>query len=67
MGALIMILRNGTPRSELFWAEIPNPIQMYARRVEIEVPAVDKPIVFDTSWDTYRVAPYGKGKQSDSL
>ena len=37
---------------------------MYARRAQIEVPAVDKPIGFDLMEYDW-VAPYGKGKQSD--
>ena len=41
-----------------------NPIPMYARRAQIEIPVIDKPVGFDLieyDW----VAPYGHGKQSD--
>jgi hypothetical protein len=39
---------------------------MYARKAQIQIPAVDKPIGFDlVEYDW--VAPYGKGKRSDVI
>lgn len=46
--------------------KIVHPIPMYARRVQIEIPALDKPIGFDLEkgdWD----APYGKGEYNDII
>jgi hypothetical protein len=54
--------RNATLTLDL--KKIGKPISMYARKMQIEIPEIDKPIGFDlivADW----VAPYGKGMQSD--
>jgi len=54
------------PTVDITLGKIINPIPMYSRRSQIEIPVVDKPIGFDLieyDW----VNPYGKGKQSDII
>ena len=45
---------------------IGKPIPMYARKTQIEIPALNEPIGFDLIAGDW-VAPYGKGKQSDFI
>lgn len=52
------------PTVQLVLQRITKPIPMYARRAQIQIPAVDKPIGFDlVEYDW--IAPYGNGKHSD--
>jgi len=52
------------PTINIVMKKIGHPIPMYARRAEIEMPALDKPVGFDlVEYDW--VAPYGKGKEGD--
>jgi hypothetical protein len=46
--------------------KIGKPIPMYARKAQIEMPAVDKPIGFDLMKGDW-VSPYGQGNQSDFI
>ena len=54
------------PNMTIVLEKIINPIPMYARRAQIEIPVVDKPVGFDLVESDW-VAPYGKGKQSDII
>jgi len=54
------------PTIELVLKKIVNPVPMYARRVNVEVPATDKPLGFDLVQGDW-VQPFGKGVQSDFL
>ncbi|MGH7991176.1 MAG: hypothetical protein ACREDS_13425, partial [Limisphaerales bacterium] len=52
------------PVIDVVLEKVSNPTPMYARRAQIEVPVLDKPVGFDlVEYDW--VAPYGKGKQGD--
>jgi hypothetical protein len=55
-----------SPNLRLVLKKIGQPIPMYARRTQIEVPEVDKVVGFDLVEHDW-VAPYGKGKQSDFI
>ena len=46
--------------------KIGNPIPMYARDADIEIPELEKPIGYDLVEGDW-VAPYGKGKQNDFI
>jgi hypothetical protein len=52
------------PTIEVLLKKVIKPIPMYARRAQIEIPAVDKAVGFDLMKYDW-VAPYGKGEQSD--
>jgi hypothetical protein len=52
------------PTVETVLKKIANPIPMYARRVETQIPALDAPIGFDLIESDW-VAPNGHGKVSD--
>jgi hypothetical protein len=52
------------PTVKVVLNRIINPIPMYARSVQIEVPAVDKPFGFDLIQSDW-VTPYGIGIKSD--
>lgn len=54
------------PTQTIVLKKIDKPIPMYARKTQIEIPAVDKPIGFDLVKGDW-VAPYGKGNQSDFI
>lgn len=54
------------PTVTIVLCRIINPIPMYARKAQIEIPAINKPIGFDLVESDW-VAPYGKGKQSDMI
>ncbi len=45
---------------------IGKPIPMYARKVQIEIPEINKPVGFDLVEGDW-VTPYGKGKQADFI
>jgi hypothetical protein len=54
------------PIIEVVLKKIVNPVPMYAKRVQIELPAADKVFGFDlveADW----VAPHGKGQKADFL
>jgi len=52
------------PTVSVLLKKIVNPVPMYARRVRIELPAVDQPIGYDLIAGDW-IAPYGKGTVSD--
>jgi hypothetical protein len=54
------------PTIELVLKKIVNPVPMYARRVDIKIPATDAPIGFDLVQGDW-VQPFGKGVQSDFI
>ncbi len=49
---------------ELLLKKITNPIPMYARRLQMEIPVLDQPVTFDLVESDW-MAPYGKGKIAD--
>lgn len=54
------------PTIEVLLKRIKNPVPMYAKRVEIKIPELNKPIGYDLAQGDL-VAPYGKGQISDLL
>jgi hypothetical protein len=46
--------------------KIGNPVAMYARKIQTEIPAVDQPIGFDLMMGDW-VIPHGKGVRGDLL
>lgn len=54
------------PELEVTLKKIINPISMYAKKLNIEIPAFEKTLGFDLSIGDW-VIPYGKGQLSDIL
>jgi hypothetical protein len=54
------------PTQTIILKKIGEPIPMYARKVQIEIPETNKPVGFDLMEGGW-VTPYGKGKQSDFI
>lgn len=54
------------PTVDVVLKKIINPIAMYARRVEVQLPVLDKPLGFDLEAADW-VAPYGTGRNSDFI
>lgn len=63
--------------TRLYWApynpeltvvlkKIIEPVPMYVRRINTQIPALDKPVGFDLEAGDW-VVPYGKGKESDFI
>jgi hypothetical protein len=52
------------PTVEVVLRRIGTPVPMYARRLRLEIPAVDEPIGFDLVASDW-VAPHGKGTSED--
>jgi hypothetical protein len=55
-----------SPTVRLLLNRIINPIPLYAKSVNLGMPAFDKPVGFDFETGDW-VAPYGKGKSTDIL
>jgi hypothetical protein len=58
--------RPWNPTLEVVLKKIVNPIPMYARRLQIEIPSTTQQVGFDLTAGDW-VAPYGKGTNSDFL
>lgn len=54
------------PTVDVVLKKIINPIAMYARRVEVQLPVLDNPVGFDLEAADW-VAPYGTGTNSDFI
>ena len=55
-----------SPTRTIVLKKIGKPVPMYARKMQIEIPEINKLIGFDLMEADW-VAPYGKGKQSDFI